>query len=166
MTKPEGWRNKRPDDPKRHSDAARGIESGHLSEVKSPIYPSVPKSTFHSEFPSQKVKLIVRIHRRGQKQIEKTELIIDDEEHAREKFREERKALGKLAEDKKVTNFYIELIGQGEANKWGGRLYNSAVWKDNWSYDDPDVELKGRIPTLSEPDKDDDEELEPEEDED
>jgi hypothetical protein len=38
-SKPEGWRNKRPDDPKRHSDAARGIESGRFSEVKNPIYP-------------------------------------------------------------------------------------------------------------------------------
>jgi hypothetical protein len=43
--KPEGWRNKRPDDPKRHSDAARGIESGRKGYVKKPKYPQQTKST-------------------------------------------------------------------------------------------------------------------------
>ena len=38
VTRPEGWRNKRPDDPKRHSDAARGIASGSKSEVKKPRF--------------------------------------------------------------------------------------------------------------------------------
>lgn len=27
--KPEGWKNKRPDDPARHADAARGIKTGN-----------------------------------------------------------------------------------------------------------------------------------------
>jgi hypothetical protein len=38
VTKPEGWRNKRPDDPKRHSDASRGIKSGTSAKVGKPIY--------------------------------------------------------------------------------------------------------------------------------
>jgi hypothetical protein len=38
--KPEGWRNKRLDDPKRHSDAARGIASGRKSDVRKPKYPA------------------------------------------------------------------------------------------------------------------------------
>jgi hypothetical protein len=38
VTKPEGWRNKRPDDSKRHSDASRGIASGRFSKVKKPKY--------------------------------------------------------------------------------------------------------------------------------
>jgi hypothetical protein len=36
--KPEGWRNKRPDDPKRHSDASRGIKSGRKSDFGKPKY--------------------------------------------------------------------------------------------------------------------------------
>jgi hypothetical protein len=46
QNKPEGWRNKRPDDPKRHSDAARGIESGRFSQVKKPKYP-IQKTAKH-----------------------------------------------------------------------------------------------------------------------
>jgi hypothetical protein len=41
--KPEGWRNKRLDDPKRHSDASRGIASGRFSDVKKPKYSSQSK---------------------------------------------------------------------------------------------------------------------------
>jgi hypothetical protein len=44
--KPEGWRNKRPDDPKRHSDASRGIKSGRKGYVKKPKYPT-QKSVLH-----------------------------------------------------------------------------------------------------------------------
>jgi hypothetical protein len=44
--KPEGWRNKRPDYPKRHSDAARGIESGRFSQVGKPKYP-IQKTVNH-----------------------------------------------------------------------------------------------------------------------
>jgi hypothetical protein len=43
-SKSEGWRNKRPDDPKRHSDAARGIESGHKGDFEKPSYPHISKS--------------------------------------------------------------------------------------------------------------------------
>jgi hypothetical protein len=38
--KPEGWRNKRPDDPWAHAEAARGRKTREKSGVKTPRYPT------------------------------------------------------------------------------------------------------------------------------
>lgn len=69
MKKPEGWKNKRPDDPRRHADAARGRKSGRKEEIRlKDVMLAVAEGDFDENLDSlfQAIKQRDRIRRKSE----------------------------------------------------------------------------------------------------